>query len=325
MVFSFSTGFAALLCLVAIPSTLAATLDVIVGGPGVLAYSPSSVTAAVGDIVRFSFRQKNHTATQSTLASPCVKLASGFDSGFIPVADTNTQGPFPVAQFTVRNTDPVWVFCAQGAHCKAGMVFAINPGSDFAKFRAAATGSTTATTTATTTGAAAPPSPTGATDHKVVVGGPGLLTYEPNNVKANPGDTVTFEFKQKNHTVTQSTFAAPCRPITATNPGQNGLDSGFWPVADGATTFPTWTVRINDTTPLWFYCKQGNHCGQGMVLAINSVDSGPNNFSAYQAKAKQLNGTATAATPAPTSAAMHVGFGSSLALAMFGVVAGLIL
>jgi len=256
-----------------------------------------------------------------------VKLSSGFDSGFVPVPDSNTQGPFPVAQFTVRTLDPVWVYCAQGAHCRAGMVFAINPGSEFARFRAAAMGNATSTSgpSGTSTSAAAAPSSTGATDHKVVVGGPGLLIYEPNNIKANPGDTVTFEFRQKNHTVTQSTFAAPCRAITATNPGQVGIDSGYIPVSDTTTPFPTWTVRVNDTSALWFYCKQGNHCGQGMVLAINSVDSGPNSFSAFQAKAKQLNGTAAAATPTPTSAAMHVGFGSSLALAMFGVVAGLIL
>jgi len=61
-----------------------------------------------------------------------------------------------------------------------------------------------------------------------------------------------------------------------------------------------------------------------MVLAINAPDSG-NTFSAFQAKAKEQNGTATAATPSPTSAALHVGFGSSLALAIFGLVAGLVL
>jgi len=64
-----------------------------------------------------------------------------------------------------------------------------------------------------------------------------------------------------------------------------------------------------------------------MVLAINAPDSGTNTFSAFQAKAKEQNGTAatTAATPSPTSAALHVGFGSSLALAIFGLVAGLVL
>lgn len=320
MVFNFTTRLAALLCLVAIPLIQAKEIDVVVGGTGVLAFTPDSVTAAVGDVVRFTFKQKNHTATQSSLASPCVKLPGGFDSGFVPVAATTTSN-FPVALFNVQNTDPVWVFCQQGTHCSsAGMVFAINPGSKLAQFKAAATG-----TPSSTSGSTAPaPTSTGPTDHKVIVGGTGVIAYTPNNIKANPGDTVTFEFQQKNHTVTQSTFANPCRSLTSTSTsGQIGLDSGFMPVADGTTNFPTWTVPINDTTPLWFYCMQGNHCGQGMVLAINSVDTGPNNFTAFQAKAKALNGTAAA--PAPTSGASHLGVKSTLVLAMFGAVAGLVL
>jgi plastocyanin len=329
MVITFTTGLAALLCLVAIPSTRAVDIDVVVGGTGILAFQPEFVTAAVGDVVKFSFRQKNHTATQSSLASPCAKLPGGFDSGYVPVAASNTAGPFPVALYTVTSLDPVWVYCQQGTHCSgAGMVFAVNPGSQFAQFKAAATGAppaTTATTSATTSAAAAPTA-TGSTNHRVVVGGPGLLAYTPNNIKANPGDSVTFEFRQKNHTVTQSTFANPCRALTLTSTtGQVGLDSGFMPVPDGSVSYPEWTVPINDTAPLWFYCKQGNHCGQGMVLAINSVDSGPNSFSAFQAKAKELNGTATGPTPTSTSGAFRVGAGSGLVLAIFGVVTGLIL
>lgn len=30
---------------------------------------------------------------------------------------------------------------------------------------------------------------------------------------AEPGDTVAFKFYPKNHTVTQSTFDAPCSPL----------------------------------------------------------------------------------------------------------------
>lgn len=322
MVITFATGLAALLCMVAIPSTLAAQIDVVVGGTGILAFNPESVTAAVGDVVKFSFRQKNHTATQSSLASPCTRLPGGFNSGFVPVAANNTAGPFPVALYTVTSLDPVWVYCQQSTHCSsAGMVFAINPGTKFAQFKAAATGAPAASGTA----AAAAPTTTGSTNYQVVVGGPGLLAYTPNNIKANPGDTVTFQFQQKNHTVTQSTFANPCRALTLTSTtGQVGLDSGFMPVPDGSTSYPEWTVTINDTTPLWFYCKQSGHCGQGMVLAINSVDSGANSFDAFQAKAKQLNGTTTT-TPTPTGGAFRVGTGTSFALVMFGIVAGLVL
>jgi len=173
----------------------------------------------------------------------------------IPVPDTNTNGPFPAAQFTVKDTNPVWVFCRQAGHCQQGMVFAINPGNQFQAFQNAARGVTTATTTAATTapagvttvtgtvtvsdgqaitttygsfpGSAAPTSPV-STDHQVVVGGPGQLLYSPSNITAQVGDTVTFQFKQKNHTVTQSSFAAPCNSLTLTSTsGQIGFDSGL--------------------------------------------------------------------------------------------------
>src|ERR1700709_2118195 len=119
----------------------------------------------------------------------------------LPVAATNTNGPFPVAQFTVQDANPIWVYCKQGNHCQQGMVFAINPGTQFAAFQAAAMGNTTTSsssssspsvtatgvTTVTATvplgngqsvtttygsfpGSAAPTSGT-STDHKVVVGG----------------------------------------------------------------------------------------------------------------------------------------------------------
>jgi hypothetical protein len=32
----------------------------------------------------------------------------------------------------------------------------------------------------------------------------------------------------------------------------NALSSSF-PVADNATTFPTWNITVNDTAPIWAY------------------------------------------------------------------------
>jgi len=36
-----------------------------------------------------------------------------------------------------------------------------------------------------------------------------------------------------------------------------------------ASTIPTFTITINNTSPLWFYCAQAKHCQSGMVMAIN--------------------------------------------------------
>ncbi|KAI0082171.1 hypothetical protein K474DRAFT_833541 [Panus rudis PR-1116 ss-1] len=150
--------------------------------------------------------------------------------------------------------------------------------------------------------AAATPVSVSGTNHVVVVGNAnGSLTYDPPFISAAPRDTVTFQFHQKNHTATQSTFDAPCVKKA------DGFDSGFMPVADGATDFPTYTVTVNDTNPVWVYCRQhkpdgSSHCGAGMVFAINSVESSPRNFAAFKQLAITLNGTnATGAVAAPNS------------------------
>src|SRR5262249_40861677 len=100
MLSTFAPCLLALVPLAFISSTHAVTHDVTVGGVGVLAFTPESIvcpsppfsplkgltlellkTAAVGDTVVFTFKQSNHTATQSTLDAPCVKMNGGFDSG----------------------------------------------------------------------------------------------------------------------------------------------------------------------------------------------------------------------------------------------------
>lgn len=321
--------------------------NVVVGGPGQLTFTPACLWPAVGDIVNFEFHEKNHTVTQSTFAEPCKKqtdaagLQSGFDSGFKPVAAGTTSG-FPVSSFTVTDAEPKWFYCAQGAHCAAGMVFAINPpreGNTFDAFLAnaknsanqsppassapAATTTTSAAATVTpapdgvvtvtqtitlgastwtTTYGSAPGSPAPTPNpqpvvHVITVGDNGTLTYNPPSIQAAPRDIVSFQFKSKNHTVTQSSFADPCRKLEFTSTSNEiGFDSGFMAVSADASAFPTWNITVNDTAPIWAYCRQANHCGGGMVFAINAVESGNKSFAAFQALAKQINGTQPAAT-----------------------------
>jgi plastocyanin len=331
------------------------THTVIVGGPGQLTYTPACLWPAVGDIVNFEFHEKNHTVTQSSFAEPCKKqtdaagLQTGFESGFKPVAAGTTSG-FPVSSFTVTDDKPKWFYCAQGAHCSAGMVFAINPpkeGNTFEAFLANAKNSAaqppavsappaSATTTAAATvtpapdgvvtvtqtitlgastwtttygsapGSAAPTPNPEPVVHLVTVGENGGLTYNPPSVQAAPRDIISFQFRSKNHTITQSSFDNPCRKLEFTSTsGQVGFDSGYMPVSADASAFPTFNITVNDTAPAWAYCRQGNHCGGGMVFAINAVEGGNKSFAAFQALAKQINGTqqpsSTASTGAPGS------------------------
>ncbi|TVY89662.1 putative GPI-anchored cupredoxin [Lachnellula willkommii] len=114
---------------------------------------------------------------------------------------------------------------------------------------------------------------------KVSVGQNGL-TYTPNDITANVGDSVEFDFFPKNHTVTQSSFADPCHPLAG------GFFSGFVPTT--ATTLgSTFTITVKDTKPVWIYCSQteGNHCQAGMVAAINAPKTG-NTLAAFTLLAK---------------------------------------
>ncbi|KAF8319415.1 hypothetical protein DL93DRAFT_2040716, partial [Clavulina sp. PMI_390] len=120
--------------------------------------------------------------------------------------------------------------------------------------------------------------------HNITVGAGGAIAYNPPNITAAIGDIVTFTFMSGNHTVSQSTFATPCDQFTNTSisdPTKQNLTSGFMPVAANATSFPTWSIQITQSTPIWLYCAHVGHCAKGMVGAINANESSANTFEAY--------------------------------------------
>jgi len=293
-------------------STVSAKIiDIQVGDDkGSLFFTPEAVFADPGDQVVYHFNPKNHTVTQSSFAGPCSRKDGGFSSGFMPVGTDVATADRPTFTVNVNDTQPIWVFCNQAAntpnsHCGAGMVSAINCGADgapnsFTNFKNAALaigaqlkgGSQYPPSSTSSAGYPSPSSSTGSTI-EVIVGGPGgNLTFTPSRVKASPKDIIKFIFQVKNHTVTQSSFANPCVPLTDKTTGQRvGFNSGFFPVAANATDFPTWSLTVNDTSPIWAYCGQSGHCGAGMVFAVNSDESSGQNFAAFQSQAKTLNGT----------------------------------
>lgn len=98
----------------------------------------------------------------------------------------------------------------------------------------------------------------------------GSLTFEPNDLKAEPGSMVQFHFWPKNHSVVQSAFTDPCVPINNINSSVSGFFSGYMPVAADSKEMPSYTIMVNSTGPIWFYCSQGKHCQAGMVGVINA-------------------------------------------------------
>lgn len=105
----------------------------------------------------------------------------------------------------------------------------------------------------------------------------GSLKFYPEELKASPGDLVQFQFYPRNHSVAQSSFADPCIPIEDSDSGNGtvGFFSGFMPVTMEDDFMPTFTVLVNDTKPIWFYCATGPHCKNGMVGVINPPANNP--------------------------------------------------
>lgn len=99
----------------------------------------------------------------------------------------------------------------------------------------------------------------------VTLGDDNKLAFSPDSIKADVGSTIEFQFYPPIHSVTQSSFNSPCAPLA------NG--AGFWSGAitttgDG-TNANVFTLVINDTNPIWFYCATIGHCESGMVGVIN--------------------------------------------------------
>jgi len=109
----------------------------------------------------------------------------------------------------------------------------------------------------------------------------GKLVFTPDSVNAKVGTSVEFQFWPRNHSVAESSFDSPCKPLA----GSTTLFSGFHPVAANAEDRPTWTVQINNTNPIWLYCSQADHCQSGMVAVINPPSSGARTLASYKSAA----------------------------------------
>ncbi|KAH8652288.1 Cupredoxin [Xylariales sp. PMI_506] len=111
-------------------ATTGNTILVVVGGSE-LVFTPNNIVAAPGDTVQFQFAAHNHTVTQAAASSPCAPLqatvAGAVHSGFVPY--DNTTGTVGTFDLLINDTQPMFLYCAQGSHCQAGMVMAINVNS----------------------------------------------------------------------------------------------------------------------------------------------------------------------------------------------------
>ena len=217
--------------------------------------------------------------------------AAGAGAGSATTDVSQTEGAAPLSGSDGTNTDSVKADSGYGdwSDDDDDDSMSIEPSAT----AAAAGADSSATDVSEAEGAAPSSGSDGTTVHVVSVGDKdGGLIFSPADIKAAAGDVVQFQFWPKvalpelrphhrsdlmlishlqNHSVVQSTFDEPCEPI-AKNSNVTGFFSGFMPVSPDDTTMPTYTIPINDTKPIWFYCSQGKgkHCQGSMVGVINA-------------------------------------------------------
>ncbi|QQK44443.1 Cupredoxin [Penicillium digitatum] len=126
--------------------------------------------------------------------------------------------------------------------------------------------SSTAETITTTSSSAA------ITTHTIQVG-PKSNPHQfvPPNITANVGDVVVFDFYPTNHSVVKADYLAPCVPANG-NIFYSGAFVNF-NEQDGQLVGPppSWSLRVNDTKPTFFYCTAIDSClVNGMVGVINA-------------------------------------------------------
>jgi len=127
----------------------------------------------------------------------------------------------------------------------------------------------------------------------ITVGGTGLV-FTPDTATPAVGDTMHFIFGVGDHSVTQSTFAAPCSAVAG------GFDSGFQNPT--SATPPTFDLVVNSTDPIWIHCAQVGHCPAGMVFAANAPSSG-DTFANFQAAAMGKSVSSSSSTSSAAASA----------------------
>lgn len=101
--------------------------------------------------------------------------------------------------------------------------------------------------------------------------------FEPDTLTAAVGSQVQFTFVAEGHSVSAAAYDSPCKPVN---------DSTFFS-GDGEVG-KSFTITINDTSPLWIYCPEESHCQGGMSAVINAPSTGQT-LADFRAKASTVS------------------------------------
>ncbi|TGJ88566.1 hypothetical protein E0Z10_g240 [Xylaria hypoxylon] len=94
----------------------------------------------------------------------------------------------------------------------------------------------------------------------------GSFTFTPDTITAVPGDEIIFQFWSYGHSVARSEFGFPCMPYEYITPDETGFWSGN--MLDVTGSRPTFTVTVNDTKPIFFYCSLSGSCKENKMIGV---------------------------------------------------------
>ncbi|KAJ6786221.1 hypothetical protein PWT90_05755 [Aphanocladium album] len=110
---------------------------------------------------------------------------------------------------------------------------------------------------------------------RVDVGKDGL-SFTPDVIKADKGDTLDFHFYPQKHSVVLGDKDKACSPAAS-----NVFYSGFIPSSSGEA------VEVTSTDPMYIYCSAAKHCQGGMAAVVNGDKDGLDKYKDNAAKASE--------------------------------------
>jgi plastocyanin len=84
--------------------------------------------------------------------------------------------------------------------------------------------------------------------------------FQPDTVQAEVGDLIVYDFFPPNHSVVRAEYGYPCVPYELTGKGKVGFFSDFHPVDAILDDPPSFSIRVNDSNPIFFYCSAPGSC-----------------------------------------------------------------
>ncbi len=190
-----------------------------------LSYSPNNADASPGDTVRFTWTGGTHTVTTGNNCDAGLPNGLFFDE---PLTSAN-----PVVEITIPDDfeGELTYFCDIGQHCAAGMDGVINV----------------------------------LPSEKIIIDIQQVgLSYVPNVVDANPGDTLRYTWTSGTHTVTSGFNCSPG--------AVDGLS--FNEPLSSSNQVVEITIPLDFSGPLGYLCDIGQHCAAGMDGLVNVIPAG---------------------------------------------------